>query len=210
MCLIVALKQFQKLVNSDYPFSPKLTDHLSSYLPYSIRLILLLAVGRPTKSYTFQRHLTLSHSHTHTLTLSHTLTLTLSHTLTHSHSHTCTHTLTLSLTLTLTHSHTCTHNPHCISHVTDFRGSCRPGQTLIHYVCILHATELRTINLQNRLSGSAIYTIQLIWSVWMDWGRGIPPDPSSHVFQFISYSLEVLCTICQAYFSSLHSNRQVG
>ena len=176
-------------MNSDYPFSPKLTDHLSSYLPYSIRLILLLAVGRPTKSYTFQRHLTLSHSHTHTLTLSHTLTLVL--TLSHSHSHT--HTLTL--TLTLSHSHTCTHNPHCISHVTDFCGSCRRGQTLIHNVCILHATELRTINLLNRLSGSAIYTIQLIWSVWMDWGRGIPPDPSSHVFQFIISLLAVAVVI---------------
>jgi len=95
VCLIVALKQFQKLVNSDYPFSPKLTDHLSSYLPYSY-FILMLAVGRPTKSYTFQRHLTLSHSHTHTLTLSHTLTLVL--TLSHSHTHTHTHTLTLALT----------------------------------------------------------------------------------------------------------------
>ena len=154
----------------------------------------MLAVGRLTKSYTFQCHLTLSHSHTHTLTLS--------------HSH----------TLTLSHSHTCTHNPHCISHVTDFCGSCRRGQTLIHNVCILHATELRTINLLNRLSGSAIYTMQLIWSVWMDWGRGIPPGPFQPCIPIdhltpgsgSSHSLEALCTICQAYFSSLHSNRQVG
>ena len=105
-------------------------------------------------------------------------------------------------TLTLSHSHTCTHNPHCISRVTDFRGSCRRGQTLIHYVCILHATELRTINLQNRLSGSAIYTIQLIWSVWMDWGRGIPPppDPSSHVFQlFLGSSVYHLPSLFQQF-----------